>query len=82
MSTVTVTLTNPIFLWTFWLKDSNPTFLHDTPPHDDAQPYQVWLQNSEWFKRCLLDKTRQMNTVIPAHFVTWGTQFQNNKHGD
>ena len=23
------------------LEDRNPTFLHDTPGHDDAQPHQV-----------------------------------------
>ena len=26
------------------LEDSKPIFLHDTLAHDDASPYQVWLQ--------------------------------------
>ena len=25
------------------LEVSTPILLHDTPPHDDAAPYQVWL---------------------------------------
>ena len=26
------------------LEDSKPDFVHDTLAHDDASPYQVWLQ--------------------------------------
>ena len=26
------------------LEDSKPIFSHDTLAHDDASPYQVWLQ--------------------------------------
>ena len=29
------------------LEDSKPIFLHDTLAHDDASPYQVWLQKVE-----------------------------------
>ena len=28
----------------FDLEDSKPVFLHDTLAHEDASPYQVWLQ--------------------------------------
>ena len=27
------------------LEDSKPIFLHDTLAHDEASPYQVWLQD-------------------------------------
>ena len=37
-------------------EDRNPTFLHDTPGHDDAPPHQVWLQTVSWFARRLPDK--------------------------
>ena len=32
-------------------EDSNATFLHDTPAHDEAPPYQVWLQEVQRFRR-------------------------------
>ena len=38
--------------------------LHDTPAHDHAPPYQVWLQKIKWFRRYFLDniyvKTSEM----------------------
>ena len=33
------------------LEDSKPIFLHDTLVHDDASPYQVWLQNVQQLRR-------------------------------
>ena len=39
-------------------EDSNPFFLHDTPPHDNAPPYEVWLQKAEQFRTYLLDKAQ------------------------
>ena len=42
-------------------KDSNPILLHDTRPHNDAPPYDLWLQKVDQFRRYLLDKAGQMN---------------------
>ena len=33
------------------LEDSKPTFLHNTLAHDDAPPYQVWLQKVPQLRR-------------------------------
>ena len=35
------------------LEDSKPVFLYGTLAHDDALPYQVWLQKvQQWRKYC------------------------------
>ena len=33
------------------LDDSKPIFLHDNLAHDDASPYQVWLQKVQQLRR-------------------------------
>ena len=33
------------------LEDSKPIFLHDTLAHDDASPYQIWLQKIQQLRR-------------------------------
>ena len=33
------------------LEDSVPIFLHDILAHDDASPYQVWLQKVQLLRR-------------------------------
>ena len=33
------------------LEDSKPIFLHDTLAHDDALPYQVWLQSVQHLRQ-------------------------------
>ena len=33
------------------LEDSKPIFLHDTLAHDDASPYQIWLQKVQQLRR-------------------------------
>ena len=33
------------------LEDSKPIFSHDTLAHDDASPYQVWLQKVQRSRR-------------------------------
>ena len=33
------------------LGDSKPIFLHDTLAHDDASPYQIWLQKVQQLRR-------------------------------
>ena len=35
------------------IEDSEQIFLHDTLPHDNTPPYQVWLKKKivEWFRR-------------------------------
>ena len=38
------------------LEDSEPIFLQDTLAHDDASPYQVWLQKVQQLRRCRLDE--------------------------
>ena len=38
------------------LDDRNPTFSHDTPDHDDAQPCQVSRRKVKWFRRYRPDK--------------------------
>ena len=38
------------------LKDSKPIFLHDTLAHDDASPYQVWLQKVQQLRRYCPDE--------------------------
>ena len=40
------------------IEDSEPLFLHDTPPHNNTPPYQVWLKMVERFRRHYLDKLR------------------------
>ena len=32
-------------------EDSEPIFLHDILAHDDASPYQVWLQRVQQLRR-------------------------------
>ena len=38
------------------LEDSKPIFLHDTLAHDNAAPYQVWLQKAQQLRRYRPDK--------------------------
>ena len=38
------------------LEVSTPLFPRGTPSHDDAPPYQIWLQTVEGFRRYCLDK--------------------------
>ena len=38
------------------LEDSKQIFLHDTLIHDDASPYQVWLQKVQHFRRYYPDE--------------------------
>ena len=45
----------------FDVADSEPIFLHDTPPHDDIPQYQVWLQIVERFRRYRPDKIGHMD---------------------
>ena len=33
------------------LEDGNPILLHDTLAHDDASPYQIWLQKIQQLRR-------------------------------
>ena len=33
------------------LEDSKPIFLHNTLAHDDATPFQVWLQKIQQLRR-------------------------------
>ena len=33
------------------LEDNNPNLSHDTPNHDDAPLYQIWLQKVKKFRR-------------------------------
>ena len=33
------------------LEDATPTFLHDTLTHDDASPYQAWLQKVQQLRK-------------------------------
>ena len=35
----------------FYAEDREPSFLQDTPPHDNTPPYQVWLKIVERFRR-------------------------------
>ena len=52
--TLTVTLNLKIAIFFSFL------FLHDILTHDDAPPYQVWLQKAEQFRRYPLDKGRHI----------------------
>ena len=38
-------------------EDSKPTFLHGILAHDDASPYQVWLQKAQHVKEILSRST-------------------------
>ena len=38
------------------LEDSKPIILHDTLAHDDALPYQVWLQKVQQLRRYRLNE--------------------------
>ena len=39
------------------IEDSEPIFLHNTLPHDNTPPYQIWLKMVERFRIYHLDKT-------------------------
>ena len=49
------------------LDNSESIFLHNTPPHDNTPPYQVWLKMVEWFRRYRPDKIGHLDsmTMIP-----------------
>ena len=40
------------------IEGSEPVFPHDTSPHDNTPPYQVWLKMVEQFRRYRPDKIR------------------------
>ena len=51
-------------------EDSKPIFSHDTPVHDDAPSYQVWVQKVERFRRYRADKILthvETDTMIPIY---------------
>ena len=52
-------------LWT-WPQRQQQFFTWHSLPHDDAPPYQVWIQKVEWFRQYLQDKARHMDMTIPA----------------
>ena len=43
----------------FDIDNSEPSFVHDTPPHDNAPPYQVWLKMVDRCRRYCPDKDRR-----------------------
>ena len=49
------------------LKIENLPFVAHTPAHDDAQPYQVWLQKFQQFRGKCLDK-HSFNEILNACF--------------
>ena len=56
------------------LEDSNPIFLHDTLAHDDASPYQVWLQKIQQLGKYII----QMNIHWNSEPFLWPSPPQNN----
>ena len=63
------------------LKDSNPIFLHETPAHNDAPPYQVWLQKLSsskdifWTKLCSDAQTyrQRLRERVRDRYIYMGT---------
>ena len=49
------------------LEVSTPISPHDTPAHDDALPYKVWLQKVERLRRYRPDTRRDEHTDTPKH---------------
>ena len=45
------------------IEDSEPSFLPDTLPHDNTQPYQVCFKMAGWFRQYCLDKIRLMDRM-------------------
>ena len=61
----TVTLYNISPNFDLDLDDSKPIFLHDNLAHDDASPYQVWLQNVQQLRRYRPDEHSLEYWVFP-----------------
>ena len=63
------------------LEDSEPIFLHDTLAHDDASPYQVWLQRVQQLRIYYPDEhllefwtfpvTLTLTTTEQSNLFTW-----------
>ena len=68
-----------------YIEDSEQSFMHDTQPHDNTPPYQVWLEMVEQCRRYCLDKlghkdsrTGQMDKVIPTSFLQCDVKYSSN----
>ena len=46
------------------IEDSEPIFLHDTPPHGNTPQNQVWLKTVRQFRRYCLDKLEHTDRRI------------------
>ena len=59
------------------LEDSKPIFLHDTLAHDDASPYQVWLQKVQQLRGYRADE-HSLEFLTFSVTLTWKTTVQPN----
>ena len=55
-------------------------FLHDTPPHDDTPPYQVWLKIILWCRRYHLDEIGNTDKRTDGQTDGWTKWFQSFLH--
>ena len=56
---------------------TEPTFLQDSPPHENT-PYQLWLKIVEWFRRCCLDKIGHTDRMTDGDADRQTKRFQYN----
>ena len=59
------------------LEDSKPIVLHDTLAHDDALPYQVWLQKVQQLRRYCPAEHSQEFLTFPVTLTLTTTEQSN-----